>query len=531
MPENYKLELRSISKHFNNVYANKNINLNLRKGEILSLLGENGSGKTTLMNILLGIYSPDTGEILIDGEEVEIRSPKDAMKLGIGMVHQHFLLVENFSAFENIILGVKDRLSKKEAAKKAQSIIDRYGFRVDLKKTISDMSVSEKQEVEIVKVLYRDVDILILDEPTAVLTPQETEVLFRVIEKMRDDGKSIILITHKLNEVMAVSDRVSVLRKGEFIATFNTKETNEVELTSCMVGKKVDLHIERVRMEASLPVLEIRDLNIKKDDGTQAVKDLSFFLRGGQILGVAGISGSGQKELCEAIAGLRPYDGMISHYGKDLKHKTSEEIRELGIRMAFIPEDRLGLGLAPDLSVTDNLLLKKYNDTKGPFVDRKSAREEALSLIERYNVVCPSPETPVKNLSGGNIQKILLGREIGTDPNVIITAYPVRGLDINSAYLIYDILNEEKEKGTAILFVGEDLDVLLTFCDKIMVLCEGESMGIIHTKKTNKEEIGLMMTGSKNLYTEKPEKNYGIAVDSLIDNPDLIKEDAHEQGR
>ena len=264
MSETCKLELRNISKHFNNVYANKNIDLNLRKGEILSLLGENGSGKTTLMNILLGIYSADSGEILIDGEEVKIRSPKDALAHGIGMVHQHYRLVDNFTAFENIILGVKDRLSKKESAKKARAIIDRYGFRVGLKKRISDMSISEKQEVEIVKVLYREVEILILDEPTAVLTPQETKILFTVIEKMRDDGKSIILITHKLSEVMAVSDRVSVLRKGEFVATFNTKESNEVELTSCMVGKKVDLHIERLQTEASAPVLEIRNLNIKK---------------------------------------------------------------------------------------------------------------------------------------------------------------------------------------------------------------------------------------------------------------------------
>ena len=261
---------------------------------------------------------------------------------------------------------------------------------------------------------------------------------------------------------------------------------------------------------------KIRDLNIMKDDGSKAINDLNFFLRGGQILGVAGIAGCGQKELCEAIVGLRKYDGDITHYGNSIKNYSPEQIKDIGIRMSFIPEDRLGLGLAPNLSIVDNLLLKSYQKKKGIFVDRKSAAKEAQELVDRYNVVTPSIYEPVKNLSGGNIQKILLGREIGTDPNVIITAYPVRGLDINSSYMIYDILNEEKKKNTAILFVGEDLDVLLALCDKIMVLCEGKNMGIVHTKETTKEEIGLMMTGSKNLLDLYPEKNYGFASDSLI---------------
>ena len=259
-------------------------------------------------------------------------------------------------------------------------------------------------------------------------------------------------------------------------------------------------------------------MNVLKDDGSVAIKDLNFFLRGGQILGVAGIAGSGQKELCEALVGLRDYEGSVSHFGKSIVGYTADQIKEIGIRMSFIPEDRLGLGLAPNLSIVDNLLLKSYKNKKGIFVDRASAAKYADEIIARYNVQTPSVDTPVKNLSGGNIQKILLGREIGTDPNVIITAYPVRGLDINSSYMIYDILNEEKAKDTAILFIGEDLDVLLTFCDKIMVLCKGENMGIVHTKDTTKEEIGLMMTGSRNLLKEFPEKNYGFASDSLIDN-------------
>jgi ABC-type uncharacterized transport system ATPase subunit len=511
-----KLELRNISKQFNGVYANKNVNICLYKGEILSILGENGSGKTTLMNVLSGIYTPDEGEIYINSTLANLHSPKDAFSYGIGMVHQHFNLVDVFTSLENIVLGLKEKVSMKEASEKVMAIANKYGFKIDLNKKIHNMSVSEKQTVEIIKVLYRNVDVLILDEPTAVLTPQEIETLFAVIRKMREDNKSIIIITHKLNEVLSISDRVSVLRKGEYIGTLITKDTNERELTNYMVGNKVDLNLERLKQNATAPVLEIRDLNIMKDDGTTAIKNLNFFLRGGQILGVAGIAGCGQKELCEAIVGLRKYKGIISHYGKSLAGISAEKIKEQGIRMSFIPEDRLGLGLAPDLSIVDNLLLKSYQKSKGIFVDRKSAREDAVNLIKRYNVQTESVETPVKNLSGGNIQKILLGREIGTDPNVIITAYPVRGLDINSSYMVYDILNEEKAKNTAILFIGEDLDVLLTFCDKIMVLCQGENMGIVHTKDTTKEEIGLMMTGARNLCKLYPEKNYGLAEDSQL---------------
>ncbi len=514
-----KLQLKNVSKHFNNVYANKDINLELRKGEILAILGENGSGKTTLMNILSGIYTADEGEIYLDGKPVVINGPKDAFNLGIGMVHQHFKLVDIFTAFENIILGTNEKISQKEAAKKITDIANRYGFKIDLKKKIHNMSVSEKQTVEIIKVLYRNVDILILDEPTAVLTPQEVENLFKVLRQMREDDKSIIIITHKLGEVLSVSDRVSILRKGEYITTLNTCETNERELANHMVGKSVDLKIERLRQEATKPTLEIRDLSILKDDGSVAIENLNFFLRGGQILGVAGIAGCGQKELCEALVGLREYSGNVYHFGKSIVGKTHEEIKDLGIRMSFIPEDRLGLGLAPNLSIVDNLMLKNYNNGKGIFVDRKTAKTQAEAIVEKYNVQTPSVNAPVKNLSGGNIQKILLGREIGTDPNVIITAYPVRGLDINSAYHVYDILNEEKKKNTSILFIGEDLDVLLTFCDKIMVLCEGKNMGIVHTKNTNKEEIGLMMTGAKNLLELYPEKNFGFADDS-----DLPKE-------
>lgn len=515
MEKNIALELRNITKRFGTkVVANKNVSLTLYKNEILSLLGENGSGKTTLMNMISGIYFPDEGEILIDGEPVVITSPKDAYRYRIGMIHQHFKLVDTFTAAENIILGNNEPYNFKVVNSRVKEIASKYGFDIDPKKKIHEMSVSEKQTVEIIKVLYRGADILILDEPTAVLTPQEIEKLFAILRRMRDDGKAIIIITHKLNEVMAISDRVSVLRKGEYIGTVNTSETSEKALTEMMVGKKTDLKIERINIEKKKPLLEIRDLSVNSDVGARAINNVSFYIRGGEILGVAGIAGCGQKELCEAVAGLRPItSGAIMHDGESIIGMSTREIIRRGISMSFIPEDRLGMGLAPSFSMTDNMMLKTYCEGKTPFVDRKSARERAKKLIDKLGIVTPSTETPVRRLSGGNVQKILVGREIESSPNVIITAYPVRGLDINSSYQIYDILNEQKQKGVGILFVGEDLDVMLALCDKILVLCHGEVMGVVHASKTTKEEIGLMMTGSLN---KSEIKEYGKAKDSNL---------------
>ena len=551
------LELKNICKYFpGNVIANKNVSLTLYKGEILSLLGENGSGKTTLVNMISGIYAPDEGKIFIDGKEVVIRSPKDAFNYKIGMIHQHFKLVDIFSAAENIVLGVKEKGSLKNVNARVREITARYGFDIDPKKKIYEMSVSEKQTVEIIKVLYRGADILILDEPTAVLTPQEIEKFFAVLRKMKEDGKSIIIITHKLNEVMAISDRVSILRKGEYVGTVETAKTDQKELTEMMVGKKTDLKIERVKTDFDRPLLEIRNLTVHKDDGSVAIDDANFYIRGGEILGVAGIAGCGQKELCEAIAGLRPIkNGLIMHKGENIIGLPPKVIIEKGVSMSFIPEDRLGMGLAPSFSVTDNMMLKTYgqnyeikklenDDADGKkelkpklnffykfgyyikqyckklhfklFVDRKSARARAKALIEKLEIITPSTETPVRKLSGGNVQKVLVGREIESGPNVIITAYPVRGLDINSSYVIYDILNEQKKKGTGILFIGEDLDVMLALCDKIMVLCHGKVMGIVHAEKTTKEQLGLMMTGSLDLTEEKKDKNLGFAKDSNL---------------
>ena len=519
MEKQIAIELRNITKTFGKTIANKNVNLKVYKNEVLAILGENGSGKTTLMNIISGIYAPDEGEIFINGEKVFINSPEDAFKYKIGMIHQHFKLVDIFTAAENIILGVNESrgLKIKEVNSRVGAIAGKYGFNIDVKKHVYDMSVSEKQTVEILKVLYRGADIIVLDEPTAVLTPQEIKKLFDVLRKMRENGKSIIIITHKLNEVMEISDRVAILRKGEYIGAVNTKETDEKQLTEMMVGKKVDLKIERVKTDFDKPLLEIRDLIIKKDDGSIAIDNVNFYIRGGEILGVAGIAGCGQKELCEAVAGLRKIEnGFIMHKGESIVGLPSREIIEKGISMSFIPEDRLGMGLVPSFSVTDNMMLKTYNDGKSPFVDRNSARERANALIKKLEIVTPSSETPVRRLSGGNVQKVLVGREIESSPNVIVTAYPVRGLDINSSYVIYDILNEQKKKGTGILFIGEDLDVMLALCDKIMVLCHGKNMGIVHAEKTTKEQLGLMMTGSLDLTETKKDKEFGKAKDSNL---------------
>ena len=512
------IKFENVTKTFGSVVANNNVSFDIYKGEILSLLGENGSGKTTLMNMLSGIYFPDSGNIYVDEKPVVIQSPKDAFDNKIGMVHQHFKLVETFTALQNIalILDKNHAFNMKKIRLDVNDICDKYGFEIDLDKKIYNMSVSEKQTLEIIKVLYRGADILILDEPTAVLTPQESKKLFSVIKNMRQDGKTTIIITHKLNEVMEISDRVAILRKGEYVDTVQTSKTNEKQLTEMMVGKKVELKIDRVKTNFDLPLLEIRNLVVNNDEGATAIDNASFYIRGGEILGVAGITGCGQKELCEAIAGLRKIEsGQIAHEGESIVGLPAKTIIEKGVSMSFIPEDRLGMGLVPSMSITDNMMLKTYNEGNGLFVDRQKARANAKSLIEKLSIVTPSTETPVRLLSGGNVQKVLVGREIDSNPNVIITAYPVRGLDINSSYQIYDILNEQKQKGTGILFIGEDLDVMLALCDKIMVLCHGKVMGVVHAEKTTKEELGLMMTGSLDL-AETKKKEYGKAKDSRL---------------
>ena len=534
MAETYAVEMRGITKTFGSVVANHDIDLDLRRGEILALLGENGSGKTTLMNMLSGIYAPDAGSILVEGRPVDIKSPEDAKRLGLGMVHQHFKLVDVFSAADNIWMGREKAgfLLKKDRYEQVADMAKRFGFDLDPRKQVRNMSVSEKQTLEIVKVLYYGAKVIILDEPTAVLTVQEIRRLFDVLRRMKEEGHSIIIITHKLNEVMEISDRVAILRKGEHITTVNTAETTEQELTEWMVGRKVDLNIDRPAVEKTRPLLEIRDLTIRNDEGAVAIDRVNFYIRGGEILGVAGIAGCGQKELCEAIAGLRPIDsGLMIHKGDNIVGLSPKEILEKGISMSFIPEDRLGMGLAPSLSIADNMLLKSYADAKGPFVDRKQGRADGENVIRELEVATPSVDTPVRRLSGGNVQKVLLGREIKAGPNVLVTAYPVRGLDINSSYAIYGILNRQKQDGVGILFVGEDLDVMMALCDKIMVLCHGKVMGVVHADKTTKEELGLMMTGALDLTHRYEDKPAGIARDTNIDPADLAEMARQEQAQ
>ena len=591
MEREVALELRGVSKYFGSVAANKNVDLKVYKGEILALLGENGSGKTTLMNMIAGIYFPDEGQTFVDGEEAVIRSPQDAFKYKIGMIHQHFKLVDIFTAAQNIVLGMKNDpkpidesknaflkffakigrkmesglYKKKEVAAQVKEIADKYGFEIDPKKKIYDMSVSEKQTVEIVKVLYRGANVLILDEPTAVLTPQETEKLFAVLRKMKEDGKSIIIITHKLNEVLAISDRVAVLRKGESVGEIATKDADDTKLTELMVGKKVELNIERSTPQNTADRLIIKGLNLKNHEGVKVLDNVSFTAKSGEILGIAGIAGSGQKELLEAIAGLQKLESgdMIFHNPKkdkpvtffhkdlhrvkelakegafryengetvdftgksdkeikelvndgkvlfkedeiiDLKDKTPLQIRELGIRLSFVPEDRLGMGLVGNMDIVDNMMLRSYRKGNTIFLDRGKPGKLADEIIEELEVVTPSAHTPVRKLSGGNVQKVLVGREIASAPKVLMAAYPVRGLDINSSYTIYNLLNKQKENGAAVIFVGEDLDVLLELCDRILVIGSGKVTGIVDGRTANKSEIGLLM-----VKTENAEENGG----------------------
>ena len=498
--------MTNITKTFGSVVANHKVSMDIRRGEILSLLGENGSGKTTLMNMLSGIYYPDAGQIFVDGREVSIRSPKDAFDLGIGMIHQHFKLVDVFTAAENVILGLPEqgRINRKAIAQKVQAICDRYGFDIDPNQKVYDMTVSQKQTLEIVKVLYRGANVLILDEPTAVLTPQETEKLFAVIRNMKADGKAIVIITHKLHEVLAVSDRVAIVRKGEYVGDVPTSEATELSLTEMMVGKKVALNIDRPEPVDPQLRLSVRNLNCFNKEGVQVLHDVNFDVYSGEILGIAGISGCGQKELLESIAGLQPDEGgtSIEYFPREgvsvqLKNCTPRQIRDHGIALSFVPEDRLGMGLVSSMGMADNMMLKDYNNGHSFFTDRRRPRKLAARIKEDLDVQTPDLITPVSKLSGGNVQKVLVGREIAASPTVLMTAYAVRGLDINTSYTIYRLLNEQKKKGVAVIYVGEDLDVLMELCDRIMVMCSGHVNGILDGRTATKEEVGLRMTQLK----------------------------------
>ena len=555
--QDISIRFENITKTFGSVIANEKITFDVYKGEILSLLGENGSGKTTLMNMLSGIYFPDEGQIYINGKKVTIASPMDAFKYEIGMVHQHFKLIDVFTCLENIVLGIadKEKANKNNARKAVKDLCDRYGFEINLDKKVYDLSVSEKQTLEILKTLYREAEILILDEPTAVLTPIEIRKLFSVLSNMRKDGKTIIIITHKLNEVMEISDRVAVLRKGQYIDTVKTSQTSEAQLTEMMVGKKIVLDIDRTEPKNMEDRLFVEHLTVMDEDGAKVIDDINFIARSGEILGIAGIAGSGQRELLEAIAGLKPvfkgniifnrpkknlpvsffhktyrevvnmakkgafhyedgtpvdFTGMSSKKIKELvnagkvifneneiynlRNLNPRTIRELGVRLSFVPEDRLGMGLVGNMDLIDNMMLRSYRKGKGINVNRKKPEALAEEIVHELDVVTPNLHTPVRKLSGGNVQKVLVGREISSSPKVLMAAYPVRGLDINSSYLIYNLLDKEKREGSAVIFVGEDLDVLLALCDRILVMCEGRVSGIVDARTTTKEEVGLLMT-------------------------------------
>ncbi|MEG0308768.1 MAG: ABC transporter ATP-binding protein [Clostridium sp.] len=492
------ISMSNIRKIFGNVVANNNVNFTVQGGEIHALLGENGAGKSTLINVLSGVYSPDGGVIEIHGKGVKFSCPKDAIKAGVGTIYQHFKLVEAMTARENITLGFTTGVfhGRDKVDIKIKDICSKLGLEVDLNKFVGDMSVGEKQNLEIIKVLYRGADILILDEPTAVFTPQETKKLFEIMNKMKEQGCAIIFITHKMDEVMEVSDRITVLRKGEAVGTVEKKTTDAKQLTELMVGRAVSLSIERAEVEAGKTLLEVKNLTILNEEKAEAVKNISFDIKAGEILGIAGIAGCGQRELCEAIAGIYTIKaGDIIFQGESLVGKNPKEFIRKGISMSFIPEDRLGMGLVGSMSMVDNLILKSYSARKGLFINRKPVESKAKALIETLEIKTPGIHFPIKYLSGGNIQKILLGRELSSNPRLLVMAYPVRGLDINTCYTIYNLINEEKKKGTAILFVGEDLDVLMELCDRIMVMSAGTSTGILESKDVTKDKLALMMVG------------------------------------
>ena len=494
--------MRNITKTFGSIVANENARLDIYRGEILAILGENGSGKTTLMNMLAGIYFPDSGQIYYNGKEIVIASPKDAFEYGIGMIHQHFKLVNVLSAAENVALGLheKGRFNIKKVAERIRELCDQYGFEIDPNEKIYNMSVSEKQTVEIIKVLYRGADILILDEPTAVLTPQETEKLFNVLRNMRDAGKAIVIITHKMNEVEELSDRVVVLRKGAYVGGVMTKDTNAEEMTNMLVGHTVKLEIDRPEPVNVKPRIKVEHLTVRNEEGLVKLNDVSFTANSGEILGIAGVSGNGQKELLEAIAGLQTVEsGNICYIEDDGKEeqligKDPLSIQKMGVSLSFVPEDRLGMGLVGTMDLSDNMMLRSYRQGASPILDQKSPHALAENVVKDLGVLTPSIETPVKNLSGGNVQKVLVGREIASAPTVLMTAYAVRGLDINSSYMIYDLINRQKQEGVAVIYVGEYLDVLLQLADRILVLCAGQVSGIVEGKTADKLEVGRMMT-------------------------------------
>jgi len=499
----YAIELHGIVKRFPGVVANDGIDLKVRRGEIHCLLGENGAGKTTLMRVLYGLYRPEEGEIILNGQSVQMTSPRAALNHHIGMVHQHFRLVPTLSVEENIILGLDEGtgplMNFRKTREKISAIADEYGLPVDLQAKIWQLAVGQQQRVEILKALYREVDILIMDEPTSVLTPQEVDQLFTTLRTLVDDGLTIIFITHKLDEVMKVSDRVTVLRQGKHVATLSTAETDKPTLAKLMVGREVVFRLKKSPIKRREKFLEVNDLYALNDRGLLALRGVSFELFGGEILGVAGVSGNGQHELAEVLTGLRKSaKGRVFLRKKEITNCSTREINDL--KVAHIPAERIRMGIVPSLSICENLILKKYRHSPfshGEFLDNKEIEENTRRAILDYKIVAPSYEIPVKLLSGGNIQKVVLARELSEDPILIIAVHPTYGLDIGATEQVRQILLAQRERGAATLLISEDLEEIMTLSDRIMVLFNGEVMGILDAESADIEDIGLMMAGTR----------------------------------
>ncbi|KMY53671.1 heme ABC transporter ATP-binding protein [Bacillus sp. FJAT-27231] len=499
----YVIEMLGIRKEFNGFVANDDITLQLRKGEIHALLGENGAGKSTLMNVLFGLYQPEKGEIKVHGKKVHITNPNVANELGIGMVHQHFMLVDTFTVTENIILGKEPKsggkIDIKKAEKEVREISEQYGLSVDPTAKVADISVGMQQRVEILKTLYRGAEILIFDEPTAVLTPQEIKELIQIMKTLIKEGKSIILITHKLKEIMEVCDRVTVIRKGKGIGTVNVAETDPNQLASLMVGREVTFKTEKKEAQPKDNVLEIKDLFVKDSRGIQAVRGLNLAVHAGEIVGICGVDGNGQSELIEAITGLQKVEsGSILVSGQDITNLKPRKVTERGV--AHIPQDRHKHGLVLDFPIGENIVLQTYYQqpfSKAGVLNYKEIYKKAASLIKEYDVRTPSEYTPARALSGGNQQKAIIGREVDRDPDLLIAAQPTRGLDVGAIEFIHKRLIEQRDKGKAVLLISFELDEILNISDRIAVIYEGEIVAIVNPKETTEQELGLLMAGSK----------------------------------
>ena len=502
----YVVEMLNIRKEFPGIVANDNITLQLRKGEIHALLGENGAGKSTLMSILFGMYEPDKGEIFVKGQKVQIKNPNDATKYGIGMVHQHFKLVENFTVTQNIVLGCEPKIlfglgmDLNKAAKRIEELSKQYGLNVDPNAKIENISVGMQQRVEILKMLYRDADVLILDEPTAVLTPQEIDELIKIMKNLINEGKSIIIITHKLKEIKAAADRCTVIRRGRYIGTVDVKTTSEAEMAKMMVGREVSFKVNKKPAKPGDVVLDIKNLSVKNNKKVLGLKDFSIDVRAGEIVGIAGVEGNGQSELIEAITGLRKSEsGTINFKNKDI---TRESIRNrINSGIAHIPEDRHKRGLVLDYTIEENMVLEVYD--KKPFsnkglLNKKEIKKYAEKIIDEFDVRSgEGAESIARSLSGGNQQKAIIGREIELNPELLIAAQPTRGLDVGSIEYIHKRLVEQRDSGKAVLLVSLELDEILNVSDRIAIINNGELIGVVNADETNENEVGLMMAGIK----------------------------------